>query len=128
MVFVRTAARSKGFFEALLGKPDNAIGRCKDGLGRSVIPIRRDDLHARRELIRETENVAYGCRAEGVDRLHVVADESQALALGLQGQQNRRLKAVRVLVLVYENVVEAPASVLRKGGIRHPPSVSQPFR
>ena len=44
-------------------------------------------LRARRELIRETENVAYGCRAEGVDRLHVVADDSHALALGLQGQQ-----------------------------------------
>jgi hypothetical protein len=56
---------------------------------------------------REIEDVAHLCGAEGIDRLRIVADHGQPGAVGLERQQDRRLQAVGVLVLVDEDVVEA---------------------
>ncbi len=65
----------------------------------------------------EVENVPHGCRAKRIDRLRVVTDHGEALSVRFQRQQDRGLQAVRILVLVDQDVVEAPADVLRQSRI-----------
>ena len=57
--------------------------------------------------------------AERVDRLRVVADHGQAVAAGLQRQQDRRLQPVGVLIFVDENVIEAAADIVGQRRIAH---------
>ena len=66
---------------SLLGQSDHAVGGFENRLRAAVILFERDD---RRILIvlGEIEDVAHSGRAEGVDRLGIVADHGQPLALG----------------------------------------------
>ena len=98
--------------EAFPGKTDDAVGGGEDGLRRAIIAIQRDDAGGRRELVGKVQDVAHGRGAERVDRLGIVADHRQAPAAGLQRQQDRGLQAVRVLVFVDQNVIEAAADVV----------------
>ena len=80
----------------------------------------------RAELAREVQDVAHGGGAEGIDRLGIVADHRQALAARLEREQDRGLEPVGVLVLVDENMVEAPAEFGRDRGLgRHLRPVEQ---
>ena len=103
--------------EAFLGEADDAVGGGEDRLRRAIVAIERDDVRRRRELIRKVEDVAHGGGAERVDRLRVVADHRQTPASGLERQQDRGLQAVRVLVLVDEDVVEAATDVVGQAGV-----------
>ena len=62
----------------------------------------------------KVENVAHSRRAEGVDRLRVVADHRQPSPLRFQPQKDRGLQPVGVLIFIDENMIEAPADVVRK--------------
>ena len=97
--------------KALLGEIDDAVGGGENRLRRAIVAIERDDVRRRSELIGKVEDVAHGGGAERVDRLGVVADHRQAAASGLERQQDRGLQAVRVLVLVDEDVIEAAADI-----------------
>jgi hypothetical protein len=59
-----------------LGLIDDRIRRREDRLGRSIVTIESDNAGRWGELLREVENIAYGCGAERVDRLRVIADDS----------------------------------------------------
>jgi hypothetical protein len=63
--------------------------------------------------------------AERVDRLGVVADDCQAVAAGLESQQDRGLQAVGVLILVNEDMIEATADVIGQGGVAAPSAPSR---
>lgn len=56
--------------------------------------------------------------AKRIDRLCIVADYGEAAPAGLQRQKDRGLKAVRVLILVDEHMVEALADLAGKARIR----------
>ena len=93
--------------EALAGLGDDAVAGFQDGLGRPVVLFEAHHLGRRIEAVGEIEDVAHRRRAEGVDRLGVVADDGDAGAVGLQTEQDRRLQGVGVLVLIDEDVIEA---------------------
>src|SRR6266581_6657174 len=99
--------------EAFTGKLDDAIGGGKNGLRRTVVPIQRDNRGRRIELAGEVENMAHGGRAKRIDRLGVVTDHGETPAARFQSQQNRGLQAVRILVLIDQDMVEATADVFR---------------
>ena len=103
--------------EAFLGETDDAVGGGEDRLRRAIIAVERDDARRRRELVGKVEDVAHGRGAERVDRLGVVADHRQAAASGLERQQDRGLQAVRVLILVDQDVIEAAADVVGQAGV-----------
>ncbi len=103
--------------KTLLGEADDAVGGGQNRLRRAVIAVERDDACRRRELVGKVEDVAHGRGAERVDRLGVVADDRQAAASGLERQQDRGLQAVRVLILVDEDVIEAAADVVGQAGV-----------
>ena len=65
------------------------------------------------------EDVAHGGGAERIDRLRVVADHGEAVAAGLQRQQDRRLQAVRILIFVDQDMVETAADVVGQRRIAH---------
>jgi hypothetical protein len=67
--------------ETLGCQTDHAIGRAQDCLRRAVVPIERDDIGRRAELVRKVEDVAYRRGAKGVDRLCVVADYGERPAM-----------------------------------------------
>ena len=75
-------------------------------------------MRGRRELVGKVEDVPHGRGTERIDRLSVVADDRQAPASRLQRQQDRRLQAVRVLIFVDEDVIEAATDVISEAGIR----------
>ncbi len=93
--------------EAFGGQFDDGIGGAEDRLARSIIALQAQHGGRRREVTGEVEDVAYGRRAKGVDRLGVVAHHGQAAAVGLQRQQDRCLQPVGVLVFVHQDVVES---------------------
>ena len=66
----------------------------------------------------KVENVAHRRGAERVDRLGVVADHGDALAVRLHRSQDRCLQAVGVLVFVDQHMVEFLAHVPADGGFR----------
>ena len=107
------------FGEALAGKPDDAVGRRQHRLRRAVIAVERDHFRARREALREIQNVAHGGGAEGIDRLRVVADDGEAAPIRLQRQQDRGLQAVGVLIFVDQHVIEAAADLFGDQRIAH---------
>ncbi len=75
--------------------------------GRSIISLKPDHLRARKILL-EPQDIFDIRAAPRVDRLIVVADAAQ-IAVGLGEQpQKKILNDVRVLVLVDQNVTEAP--------------------
>ena len=103
--------------EAFLGEADDAVGGGEDRLRRAIVAVERDDARRRRELVGKVEDVAHGRGAERIDRLGVVADHRQAAASGLERQQDRGLQAVRVLILVDQDVIEAAADVVGQAGV-----------
>ncbi len=93
--------------EALGGQFDDRVRRFQDGLRRAVVVLQRDDARRRVEGLRKVEDVARLGGAEGVDRLRVVADHRESVAVGPQREQDLGLQAVRVLVFVDQHGVEA---------------------
>ena len=97
----------QGLGEALAGLGDDAVAGLQDGLGRPVVLFQAYHLGRRVEAAGEIEDVAHRRRAEGVDRLGVIADDGDTGAVGLQTKQDRRLQGVGVLVLVDQDMIEA---------------------
>ena len=93
--------------EALVGPGDDSVAGFQDGLGRPVVLFEAHHLGWRNKAVGKIEDVAHRRRAEGIDRLGVVADDGDAGAVGLQTEQDRRLQGVGVLVLIDEDVIEA---------------------
>ena len=113
------AFRPKVLREALGGQPDDGIGGGEDRLGRPVVSLQRDDLGHGAEVSGEVENVADRRGAERIDRLRVVADDSQSAPVRLEGKQDRFLQPVRILILVDHDVIETRGDLLRDGALRH---------
>ena len=103
--------------ETLSRQTDDAVGRGEDSLRRAVVALQRHPPRRRVELRREVEDVAHRRAAETVDRLRVVADDGEATSVGLHRQQQARLQAVGVLVLVHQHVAEAAADCAREIGV-----------
>ena len=93
---------------SLAGQADHTVGGRQNRLRAAVVLLQRDD-RGLGVVFGEVEDVPYGCRAEGVDRLGVVAHHGESLALGRKPIEDVGLKGVRVLVLVDQNAVEQPA-------------------
>jgi len=104
---------------ALRRQADHRVGGIEDRLRGSVIAVQGNHPREWREPARKVEDVAHGRGAKGVDRLRVVADHRHALAVRLHPQENRRLQAVGVLVLVDEHVIEARANFPTQAGVRN---------
>ena len=84
-------------------RPDH-VGEVEHLLGGAVAAVERDD-RGPGEVVGEGHQVLGGCAAEGVDRLGVVADDGEALAVGAQQPHDVDLDLVDVLVLVDEHPV-----------------------
>ena len=109
----------RSFVKRSLASPMTALVASRIGLRRPVVARERDGARRRREQRRVVEDVAHGRAAEGVDRLRVVADGREAAAVRLQREQDGRLQAVRVLVLVDQHVAEALPHVAGQRGLVH---------
>jgi hypothetical protein len=90
-----------------------ALAAASIGCNRSVIAFERRDFGARTEMTGEVEDVAHRRRPEGIDRLRIVADNSQTTTGWLQGQQDRRLQTVRILILINQHMIETRCHVFR---------------
>ena len=93
---------------------DQCVAGLQNRLGRAVVALQRQHRSGRVEGLGEIEDVAHFGGAEGVDRLGVVADHTQATAVGFQCQQDAGLQAVGVLVLVDEHMAETRAELRRQ--------------
>jgi len=82
------------------------VRRVEDALGRAVVPLELHHL-GRRIVALEVEDVAHLGAAPGVDGLVVVADDREVLLPAGEVAQQDVLRAVGVLVLVDEDVLEA---------------------
>jgi hypothetical protein len=98
--------------EALAGEVDYAIGGGQDRLRRAIVPVERDDVGRRAEGAGKVEDIAYGGGTEGIDRLGVVADDSETAPFRLQRQQDRGLETVGVLIFVDQDMVEPAPYIL----------------
>ncbi len=108
----------------ILGEPfrrelDHGVGGRKNRLRRAVIVFECDHLRARSEMAGKVENVAYGCGAERIDRLRIVADDREASAVRLERQENRGLQTIGVLVFVDQDVIEAIRNLGRDHRLGH---------
>ncbi len=84
--------------------------------GRSIVSLEPDDLRAGKILL-EAQDVFHIRTAPGVDRLIVVADTAQ-IAVGLGKEPEKQiLDDVRVLILVDQDVAEAPAECGENVGV-----------
>jgi hypothetical protein len=92
--------------DALRVGADDLVGGFDDPLGRAVIELEVDQLRVRVVLL-EVENVADVGLAPAVDRLVGIADDEEVAVLGGEGGDKDVLDAVRVLVLVDQDVAEA---------------------
>ena len=91
---------------AIVGDQSRSDG--KDVPRRSIVSLEPDHLRAGKILL-EAQDVFDVRAAPGVDRLIVVADTAQ-IAVGLSEQPEKQiLDDVRVLILVDQDVAEAPA-------------------
>ena len=70
-------------------------------------------------MAREVEDIAYRRGSKRVDGLRVISDNCEASAVWLEGQQDRSLQSVGVLLFIDQNVIEAGRHVGRKQGLRH---------
>jgi hypothetical protein len=96
---------------------DDRVGSSEDRRGRAVVLLKRHDARRRREELRKIQNVAHARGAKSVYRLGVVADDGQAVAVGLETEQDRGLERIGVLVLVDEDMIELSAH--RGGQLRY---------
>ena len=85
---------------------DQAGGGGEDVGGRAVILLEADDLRAR-EILLEAQDVGDLGAAPGIDRLVVVADAADVLALLREQAEPEILGLVGVLIFVDEDVFEA---------------------
>ena len=115
----RFSLRPQILGEALLGQFDDGVGRRQDRLRRAVILLERHDVGARAEMTGKIEDVAHRRGAKRIDRLRVVADDGQALAVRPQRQQHRGLELVGVLIFVDQHVIEARGDFLGDRGLLH---------
>ena len=115
---VRPFGDSRSISERLVGEQrlpqaaaivgDQSRGNREDVPRRSIISLEPDHLCAGKVLL-EAQDVFDIRAAPGVDRLIVVADTAQ-IAVGLGDEPEKKiLNDVRVLVLVDQDVTEAPA-------------------
>src|SRR6185295_19647905 len=88
-------------------------------LCRSVVTLQCYDFRLRTEMAGEVENVAHGRGPKGIDRLRVVADNSQTTPGWFQGQQDRGLQAVRILILIDQHMIETRRHVVRDRALDH---------
>ena len=87
---------------------DQSRRNSKDVPRRSIVTLESNDLGPGKVLL-EAQDVFDIGAAPGVDRLVVIADTAQ-IAVGLGEQPEKKiLDNVRVLVLVDQDVTEAPA-------------------
>src|SRR5437764_3912902 len=98
---------------------DDRVGSVEDRLRRAIVLLQRDHPRRRSKAERKIEDVAHGRGAEGVYRLSIITDDGEAGAVGLQAKEDLRLKRIRVLVLVDEDVVEAPANAGSEASVAH---------
>ena len=103
--------------EPFLGERDHRVGRGQDRHGGAVITVQGDDRGGGIELVREVEDVADSGGAEAIDRLGIVANDGQAFAIGLQGQKDRRLDRIGVLIFIHQHMIEEGAHLA--GKLRH---------
>ena len=73
---------AKGLGEALRRERDDRVGGGKDGAARTIVALERHHMRRRIERAGKIEDVAHRRRAEGIDRLRIVADHGQAASLG----------------------------------------------
>ena len=85
---------------------DQAGGGGEDVRGRAVILLEADDLRARKILL-EAQDVGHLGAAPGIDRLVVVADAADVLALLGEQAEPEILGLVGVLIFVDEDIFEA---------------------
>src|SRR5262249_46530333 len=71
------------------------------------------------EMARKIEDVAHSRGAKRIDRLGVVADDGEPLAVRTKRQQHRSLKLVGVLILVDQHMVEARGDIFGDSGLLH---------
>jgi hypothetical protein len=98
---------------------DDGVGDGEDGGARAVVLLELDDVSAG-EVVLELEDVAHVGAAPAVDGLVVVADDAEVLVLLAEGADERELRAVRVLVLVDEDVAVARPPAREDVGARLP--------
>ena len=91
---------------------DQAGGGGQDRRGGAVIALQPDDAGAG-EILLEAQDVLHLGAAPGIDRLVVVADAADVLAVLRQQAQPEILDQVGVLVFVHQDVAE-DAVILRQ--------------
>jgi hypothetical protein len=87
---------------------DERGGGVEDALGGAVVLLQAQHARAR-EVVLEVQDVLDVGAPPGVDRLVLVADDGHVASRSHQVPDQLVLRAVRVLVLVDEDVLEAPA-------------------
>jgi hypothetical protein len=95
---------------------DDRLGRREDVARRAVVLLEADDFR-RAEVALEVEDVADVRAAPGVDRLVGVAADGQVAVEGREVLRQEVLDAVRVLVLVDEDVAEAARVRVADAGV-----------
>ena len=104
------------FGVSFAGQADHLVRGGQDRLRAAVVLLQGDDRGVG-VMLGEVEDVPHGGRAEGVDRLGVVADHGQPLALGREPIEDLGLERVGVLILVDQHAIEQPADGIAGRGL-----------
>ena len=88
---------------------DHAVGGLQDRLRAAVVLLQPDDLRVG-IMLGQVENIADRGRAEGIDRLRVVAHDRHPPALRRKLVNDLGLQDIRVLVLIDQHAIELPAN------------------
>ncbi len=97
----------------------DGVRRVQHELGGAIVLGQRHDFRARREALRETQNVVDRRGPERIDGLRIIAHYGEPGAVRTHRVQDLPLQPVRVLVFIHENVVEMRAHVLREARVAH---------
>ena len=100
--------RPQLFLLAAFVMRDNVVRRVEDVGGGAVILFELDNA-AVREILLEFQNVADIRAAPAIDGLIVVADDAHVMPLARQQAHEHILRVVRILILVYMDIMEAIA-------------------
>ena len=99
------------------------VRRIEHALRRTVVVFERDDRRRRGRSPARTDPESRGCcrpcRPKRIDRLRIVADDGDAVAVPAEALQDLRLQHVRVLILVDEDVIELAADLGREPLVAH---------
>ena len=98
--------RSQVLLVTLGGEIDDRIRGREDRLRRAIVAVKRNDVRRRCEKTRKIQNVAHRRGAKRIDRLGIIADDRQPLAIRFERNKDRSLQAVGVLVFVDQHVIE----------------------